>query len=166
MLICIWMYYHRLENSWIESFSARACIWIYTSTYWCRRVCTGIYRSVMMFDLYSAGTCCGWYLDNLWLCWVGVWAVPGCNECQMLPLQAFKQALSWCEPTGIHVHTVAYKYIPVHTGTYCYVLVYISTYWYLLVFTILFRCWLCWEAGVCRTPLKCSSPIPTASQMI
>ncbi len=35
-------------------------------------------------ESYFAGACCGWYLDNLWLCRVGVWAVLGRNACQML----------------------------------------------------------------------------------
>jgi hypothetical protein len=109
---------------------------------------------LIMFGLYSAGTCCGWYLDNLWLCWLGVWTVPGCIECQMLPLVASKQALSWCELTGIHVYTVAYKYRIVNTSTYYYVLVCTSIYWYLLVFTTLFRCW---GAGLCARH-HCSGP--------
>ncbi len=76
-------------------------------------VCTCMYWSVMMFGLYSAGACCGWYLDTLWLCWMGVWGVQGCNACQMLPLQASKEMLSWREPTDT-IH-------------------YISTYWNILV---------------------------------
>ncbi len=127
---------------------------VYSSTCWNGQVCTIMYWSVMIFGLYSAGTCHRLYLDNLWLCWVRVWAVLGCNARQMLPLQASKQVLSWCEPTGIHVHTVTYKYVPVHTGTYYYVLVCISTHWYLLVFTFLFRCW---GAGVCAGH-NCSDP--------
>ncbi len=111
--------------------------------------------SAMMFGHYSADSCCGCYLDNLWLCWVRVRAVPWCNECQMLPLQASKQVLSWCEPTSIHVHTVTYNYIPVHTGTYYHVIVCTSMYWYLLIFTFLFRCW---GAGVCAGH-HCSGPI-------
>ncbi len=95
-------------------------LWVHT--YWYKQECTSMHFSKMTFGLFSAGACCGWYLDNnLWLCWVGVWAFPGCNACQMLPL-ASKQELSWCEPTGKHVHTVTYKYIQVHTCTYlkCY----------------------------------------------
>ncbi len=72
---------------------------------------------------------------------------------QMLPLQASKEALSWREPTGIHVHTVTYKN-PVHTGTYYHVLVCNSTYWNLLLFTFLFRCW---GYGVCAGH-QCSGP--------
>jgi hypothetical protein len=82
-----------------------------------------------MFGLVSAGACCGWYLDNLWLCWVGVWAVPGCNACQMLPLQASQETLWWHEPTGTIL------YIQVCTGTFLYILVCTGMYWYILVFT-------------------------------
>ncbi len=53
-------------------------------------------------ESYSAGACGGWYIDNLWLCRVGVWAVPGRYACQMLPVQDVKAALSWHEPTGLH----------------------------------------------------------------
>ncbi len=49
-------------------------------------------------------------------------AVQGCKACQILPLQPSKEALSWLEPTGIHVHTVTYLYVPVHT-----------MYWYIPV---------------------------------
>ncbi len=89
-------------------------------------------------ESYFAGACCGWYLDNLWLCRVGVWALPWRNACQMLPVQAAEAALSWREPTGIqisiyhciHVHTCTYQYVLVCTSTYQYVPVYTSTYHY------------------------------------
>jgi hypothetical protein len=56
----------------------------------------------------------------------------GCNACQMLPVQAAKAALSWCEPIGIHISI--YQFIPVCTCTYHqYVPVYTSTYHYLNV---------------------------------
>ncbi len=96
-----------------------------------------------------------WYVlisDDVWplFCRNMLWMVPwqslavlsgslSCSWVYWAP-DASKQALSWCEPTGIHVHSATYKYIPVHTGTYYYVLVCTSTYWYLLVFTTLFRC--------------------------
>jgi hypothetical protein len=135
-----------LHLSWIIF-----CRLVNTSIYMCiveRLVCTGMHWSVMMFGLYSAGTCCGWYLDNLWLCCVGVWAFPGCNASHMLPLQASKQALSWCEPTGIHVHNVQ-----VHASAYWNILLCTSMYQNILEFTSVYifiqvrKGW-----GVCRTP--------------
>ncbi len=101
----------------------------------------------------------------LWsLCRDGVWAVPGRNACQMLPIQAAKAALSWCEPTGIqisifhyiHVHTCTYQYVlvctsiyqnrplPVHTSTYHYILVCTSIYQYIPVHTSIY-----WYVLVC-----------------
>ena len=67
-------------------------------------------------ESYSAGSCCGWYLDNFWPCQVGVRAVPGRNACQMLPVQAAKVVPSWHEPTGIHGSISHYiQYVHVHT---------------------------------------------------
>jgi hypothetical protein len=57
-----------------------------------------------------------------------------CNECQMLPLQASKQVLSWCEPTG----TSTYSYIQVCTSTYGYILLCTIMYQYTLVFSSIY----------------------------
>ncbi len=90
----------------------------------------------------------GWYLDNFWLCRMGVRTVSWCNARQMLPVQDAQAALSWREPTGIHgsishyiqyipVYTSTYWYVLGHTSMYChqYLLLHISTYWYVLVCT-------------------------------
>ncbi len=76
--------------------------------------------------------CVEWESELFW----GVLRAMGCSACQMLPLQASKEALSWHEPTGTIL------YIQVRTGTYSYILLCTSMYWNKLVFTsfFIFRC--------------------------
>jgi hypothetical protein len=57
---------------------------------------------------YSATACCWWFPDNVWLCWVGVWAFQGGDECQMLSLQNAKKGASMAS---------ILRYIAVHTST-------------------------------------------------
>ena len=62
-------------------------------------------------ESYTAGSCCWWCLEYLWVCGMGVRTVQGRHACQMLSILYAKTPLSWNESKGIvhklykHVHT-------------------------------------------------------------
>ena len=60
-------------------------------------------------ESYSAGSCCWWCLEYLWVCGMGVRPVQGRHACQMLSIWYAKTPLSWNESQGT-AHTL-YKHL-------------------------------------------------------